>query len=135
MSEQTWPAVPKWMVNPLVFRDANLGIVLVAGADGDQMIHRVTSDGRNWVTVRKVDERDGFKLVEALNVLTPAAPATGGRGEAEQIAADDRRTIEEIGRLCFAAGLSTPDGTVLPMVKRLLAAQPESAASARSNMQ
>jgi hypothetical protein len=49
------------------------------------------------------------------------APAAAGDAavEREQIAIDDRQAIEAIGDLCFKAGLSTPDGTVLPMVKQL----------------
>lgn len=59
------------MVEPLVFQDANLGIVLVSGRIGDQMIYRIhkpSPDGPgHWCSVRKVDERDGFKIVDALN--------------------------------------------------------------------
>lgn len=79
-----WPPIPEWMENPLVFRDANLGIVLVAGPVGDQMIYRIIGSpqphgtpessrlsGWMWVSVRKVDGRDGFQFVEALNLPNP----------------------------------------------------------------
>ena len=60
-----WPEIPKWMVNPMVFRDTNLGIVLVSGKDGEQWIHRIVQG--KWLSVRPVDERDGIKLVQPLN--------------------------------------------------------------------
>jgi hypothetical protein len=72
-----WPAIPEWMVNPLVFRDKNLGIVLVAGKDGEQMIYRLhvstpfPSTEAHWCSLRKVDERDGFQMVDALNLPNP----------------------------------------------------------------
>lgn len=74
VAPETWPTIPRWMVNPLVFRDANLGIVLVAGNDGEQMIHQIF--GKHppaWITVRKVDERDGFRMVDALNLPRPVS--------------------------------------------------------------
>lgn len=75
----TWPEIPTWMVNPLVFMDANLGIVLVSGKDGEQWIHRILHG--KWVTVRAVDGRDGFKMVEALNLSASPAPTAPAREE------------------------------------------------------
>jgi hypothetical protein len=69
-ASEEWPEIPSWMVNPLVFRDANLGIVLVSGRPGDQMIwrkHASAISGFHWCSARKVNERDGFQFVEALN--------------------------------------------------------------------
>jgi len=72
-----WPSIPGWMENPLVFRDANLGIVLVAdrGEYRDQWIYRIHGSTPRWcwVSVRKVDERDGFQLVDALNLPKPVS--------------------------------------------------------------
>lgn len=77
-----WPEIPSHMVDPLVFRDVNLGIVLVASqGNGDKWIYRVHGD--HWCSVRKVDERDGFRMVHALNLPRVTVPP----GEVEPIKA------------------------------------------------
>jgi len=91
-AREEWPSIPGWMENPLVFRDANLGIVLVAdrGEHRDQWIYRIHGSTPRWcwVSVRKVDERDGFQLVDALNLPAPVSlpPVTV---EAREVASGD----------------------------------------------
>lgn len=67
---ECWPAIPTWMQNPLVFRDAFLGIVLVSDVAGGQMIYRIHEG--HWCTVRMVSAIDGFRMVDALNLPKPA---------------------------------------------------------------
>ena len=64
-----WPDIPKYLGNPIVFRDANLGIAMVADWNGEQWIFKVNSD--SWMTIRKVDARDGMLIVEPLNEPPP----------------------------------------------------------------
>jgi hypothetical protein len=53
--------------------------------------------------------------------LAPTVQQAGEVADSEQMALEDRQTIEQIATLCFKAGLATPDGSVLPMIKQLLA--------------
>lgn len=78
----TWPAIPKYLLEPIVFRDANLGIAMVAGYHGEQWIFKVNSG--NWMTVRKVDVRDPTFIMGALNLPpTPSLPeAVAGNASA-----------------------------------------------------
>jgi hypothetical protein len=64
MSE-SWPTIPGYLGNPIVFRDANLGIAMVATYQGSQWIFKINSG--QWMTVRKVDDRDPSFIMEPLN--------------------------------------------------------------------
>jgi hypothetical protein len=67
----TYPEIPSWLVDPIVFRDKNLGIAMVAHVriagttELEQWIYR--SHNGHWCSVRKVDERDPMFMLEKLN--------------------------------------------------------------------
>ena len=61
----TIPLIPRWLVNPMVFEDHNLGIVMVAGKTGEQWIYRVHGD--HWCSVRPVSADDPMFILEKLN--------------------------------------------------------------------
>ena len=69
MSE--YPEIPAYLVNPIVFRDKNLGIAMVAGDEGEQWIFRAHNG--HWCSVRKVNVDDPMFILEALN-----KPEAGG---------------------------------------------------------
>jgi len=78
-----WPVVPHWLRDPIVFRDKNLGIALVATTpQGEQWIHKIVNG--QWMTVRKTDERDPMFIVGALN-QPPQPPLAPGEQPPEQI--------------------------------------------------
>jgi hypothetical protein len=58
------PVIPTYLSNPIVFRDAQLGIAMVAHWNGEQWIFRVHSG--HWCSVRKADVFDP-SLIEPLN--------------------------------------------------------------------
>ena len=74
-----WPKIPAYLKDPKVFLDKNLGMVMVAGEEGDQWIYRV-HDG-HWCSVRKVGPQDPLFVV-ALN--EPIAESGRLRGEAKK---------------------------------------------------
>jgi hypothetical protein len=63
-----WPDIPNFLGNPIVFRDKNLGIVLVADYQGAQWIHKIVNGA--WMTVRKVNADDPILILEPLNEYT-----------------------------------------------------------------
>src|SRR5271170_7800981 len=65
-----WPDIPAYLTEPIVFRDKNLGLAMVAGYEGKQWVFKVNS--ANWMTVRPVGPDDPMFIVDALNA-PPAA--------------------------------------------------------------
>jgi hypothetical protein len=65
--EPLWPDIPNFLKNPIVFRDKNLGIVLVADYQGAQWIHKIVNGA--WMSVRKVNADDPTMIIEPLNVV------------------------------------------------------------------
>jgi hypothetical protein len=106
VSPDRWPEIPAYLENPLVFRDANLGIVLVSGPPGDQMIwrkHRSEISGFHWCSVRKVDARDGYRMVDALNAPAPAEPVP-----APQVTVEAKSSGVALAHSAFAQATPMP---------------------------
>lgn len=127
-----WPEIPEHLENPLVFRDANLGIVLVSGPPGDQMIwrkHRSEISGFHWCSVRKVDERDGFRMVDALNLPAPIdlPPVTvEAKAELESKLSECLAHSRETGSLHVAVPVPVLETLIAEMTRlRLLINTPE----------
>ncbi len=55
------------------------------------------------------------------DLILAALRGSGQTSEDTAIAADDRRTIEQMATECHAAGYATPDGTLLPMFRTVAA--------------
>jgi hypothetical protein len=55
-SQGVWPEIPEHVVDPIIFRDKNLGICLLARQGDSQWVYRVHNG--HWCSVRKVDAAD-----------------------------------------------------------------------------
>ncbi len=79
-----------------------------------------------WMAQLPVFHRAHREYVELLQdrALPPARPAepTSEESDEEWANRDNRETLEKIAAECFAAGFSTPDGTVLALVRRVIEA-------------
>jgi len=79
-----YPEIPSSCVNPIVFRDKNLGMAMTAHWGKDQWIFKVVN-GR-WMSVRTVSIDDPTFILEPLNrpPEQPPAPAAAPQVEARE---------------------------------------------------
>jgi hypothetical protein len=55
--QKEYPEIPDYLIDPIVFKDANLGVAMVAKWNGEQWIFKVHAAG-NWVSVRRTNPLD-----------------------------------------------------------------------------
>jgi hypothetical protein len=87
-----WPPIPNYLIDPIVFRDKNLGVALVAKWNNEQWIFNVSSAGK-WCSVRKVQVFDPT-FIEPLNKAPIASLPSQNENRA----------------LCGLCGLPMPEG-------------------------
>jgi hypothetical protein len=98
-----YPEIPSHLKNPIVFRDKNLGIAMIAGAAGKQWIYRAHNG--HWCSVREVNDGDPMFILEALNKPESVAPpSTPDQELAFELAKRFEIAAEKAG-VCPSAGL------------------------------
>lgn len=60
-----YPEIPDYLIDPIVFRDANLGTAMVATWHGQQWVFAVHPAGK-WITIRRTNSDDPL-FIEAIN--------------------------------------------------------------------
>ena len=94
-SGHEWPKIPSYLTEPIVFRDKNLGLAMVAGYEGKQWVFKVNSG--NWMTVRPVGPDDPIFIGDALNEPAPVA-SVAQAAQPQEVPAEPKPVP------CFACG-------------------------------